>query len=48
MSGRRLARRVSVMLMLVTLAAGFGTVLVGDGAGEIRTLDWVWTAPPAE
>ncbi|MGK5443073.1 hypothetical protein ACSNN7_14840 [Micromonospora sp. URMC 105] len=47
MSGRRLARRVSVLLMLLALAAGFGTGLIGDGIGELRAIDYVWTAPPA-
>ncbi|NYF55346.1 hypothetical protein [Micromonospora purpureochromogenes] len=47
MSGRRLARRVGVMLMLVALAAGYGMGLVGDGPVEFRTFDYVWTAPPA-
>ncbi|GAB3175872.1 hypothetical protein GCM10027259_18070 [Micromonospora palomenae] len=47
MSGRRLARRVGVMLMLVALAAGVGAGLIGNGPVQIRTFDYVWTAPPA-
>ncbi|MEU5942511.1 hypothetical protein ABZ807_25795 [Micromonospora sp. NPDC047548] len=47
MSGQRLARRVSVMLVLAALAAGFGTALLGDGITELRTFDYVWTTPPA-
>ncbi|MEU5565584.1 hypothetical protein [Micromonospora musae] len=40
MSGRRLARRAGVMLMLAALAAGFGTAVLGG----FHALDYVWTA----